>query len=266
MNDRTEIGKITLFRRILHLAETTAVGVLCIIFLSGCMAHKNKITISLNFPRHPGDSIFISRLSAGGTALIAALVPDEQGHARVTLEAIAPAFYMVSNAVDKCVTLVIHPGETVTLNGSLSSPATLVVEGSTDSRLLVDLNNHLAANVARLDSLARMYRDSTTEGNNLPLLASLDSAALTIVSDQQDYNRKFIKDYPSSLVSIMALYQPLTANKPVLDIFTDYSSFARVDSFLYPLFQSLEPVQLLHAEVVKAKEYFSQKITNDKHE
>lgn len=266
MNGRIEIWKMIIHKGILHLVETTSVVVLWIIFLSGCMTHENEISISLNFPRHPGDSIFISRLSANGSALIAVFVPDERGHARVTREAIAPAFYMVSNAGGKCVTLVIHPGEMVTLNGSLSSPATLVVEGSTDSRLLVDLNNHLAANVARLDSLARMYRDSTTEGNNLPLLASLDSAALTIVNNQQDYNRKFIKDYPSSLVSIMALYQPLTANKPVLDIFTDYSYFARVDSFLYPLFQSLEPVQLLHAEVVKAKEYFSQKITNDKHE
>lgn len=228
------------------------------LFLSGCGSHPGKFSLSVHSPDFPGDTLVLSRMTTSEIVPFDSLVLDKDGRVRRKYVVDVPGFYLLTQRNSLFLSLILHPGEHVLLTGSLAFPATLQIEGSEDSRLLLELNNRLWNSMTQLDSLARIYADSTRGVNNPAYLWQLDSVARQIEKKQRDYNRSFIRKNPGSLASIVALYQVLTMSRPVLDITDDVHYFNLVDSLLYPIYPTVEAVKVLHAEVMKAKDFRQQ--------
>jgi thiol-disulfide isomerase/thioredoxin len=198
--------------------------------------------------------------------LVDTLSTDEEGYFKERFDIETSGFYLIQAGSGDFITLILHPGDKVKITGNLSDIRnTFQIEGSEDSRHLFSLNVKLTESKRKLDSIQQVFNDSIESTMLNELVVQLDSAALNIFEQQKAYNKAFIESHPGSMASLVALYQTLTNNRPLLDIVTDFPLFQAVDSLLYKQFPETEPARLLHAEVIKASDFIRQeKIMEEK--
>ncbi|RLD30778.1 MAG: hypothetical protein DRI73_09920, partial [Bacteroidetes bacterium] len=75
-----------------------------------------------------------------------------------------------------------------------------------------------------------------------------------IVKEMRDYTISFIEENPSSLASLMALYQQLAPRQYILSPEKDLEYYQLVDSTLYSLYPESDPVKTLHSHVADLNE------------
>ncbi len=141
-------------------------------------------------------------------------------------------FYIVRVDRNNFVTLLIEPGENIKLTGEAEDlPLTYEVKGSEGSELLSKLNKRLHTNLAKVDSLADLYRESRYEPNFDQIHHELNKAYTDIFIDHREFVKQFIKDNPYSLASIIALYQYF-GNRVVLNKNEDFEYFEKLSKTL----------------------------------
>ena len=141
-------------------------------------------------------------------------------------------FYIVRVDRNNSVTLLIEPGENIKLTGEANNlPLTYEVEGSEGSALLSKLNKRLHTNLAKVDSLADLYRESRYEADFDQIHHELNKAYTKIFEDHREFVKQFIKDNSHSLASIIALYQYF-GNRVVLSKNDDFEYFEKLSKTL----------------------------------
>ncbi len=109
---------------------------------------------------------------------------------------------------DSYLTLVVEPGEEIMIRGDAQDlQGNHQINGSEGSELLSGFNSILARNHQRVDSLARILRGSKYQDNFMTLRLGIESAYRDILDEQRNEARKFIRENPRSLASIIVLYQ-----------------------------------------------------------
>ncbi len=146
-------------------------------------------------------------------------------------------YYVLRVDPNNFITLVIEPGEEISIAGDASELAkTVTIEGSPGSSLLAGLNRRLMENYRKVDSLAELFRESQYSQDFVQVRELIDSAYHEVFTEQQDYVKKFIRKNSSSLASIIALYQYF-GNQLILnenEHFEYFELLSRTLSEIYP--------------------------------
>jgi thiol-disulfide isomerase/thioredoxin len=220
-----------------------------IIIFGGCKNNSVRISGTLTDPEK-GGYIFLDELKANNLTTVDSVIISNDGTFKFELNIKNPAFYLIKISDNNFLTMLVAPGEKMTLNAkydSLNYP--IAVSGSKGTELLVEYNLYLKKTIDKLSGLNTIYMQNT-ENPQLPkIIESLDSLAKLYLDDINLYTKNHIDNNISSLVTLVALYQQVAPNVYVLNPSEDMKYFIKVDSSLFNLFPDYEPVAMLHSQV-----------------
>jgi len=146
--------------------------------------------------------------------------------------------------------MLVQPGEKITLkvhSDSLNNPLSL--KGSKGTELMAEYNKTLRVTIKKLTGLNKIYVQNQDKPELPKVIESLDSLAQVYLSEINTYTKKYIDDNIKSLVSLVALYQQVAPSVYVLNPAKDLKYYIKVDSSMFSLYPSYEPVISLHDQV-----------------
>jgi thiol-disulfide isomerase/thioredoxin len=214
----------------------------------GCKDDFVRITGTITSPA-AGTYIYLDELKSDELKSVDSVKITADGKFDFKKEVKHPSFYLLKSTENNFLTLLIEPGEKITLeahNDSLSNPVSIT--GSKGSELMVEYNKQLRRTINKLTGLNKIYMENS-EMPESEIVESLDSLAQIYLNEINTYTKKYIDDNITSLVSLVALYQQVAPGVYVLNASKDINYFTRVDSSMYRLYPDYEPVVTLHAQV-----------------
>jgi peroxiredoxin len=228
--------------------------ILLVFILVGCNA-QNGFELSGTIENGKGRIIYLDMLGVSSLIPVDSIILSDDESFRFKNELTIPTFFLLRESQRNFITLLINPGEKVTVTADMDNLGdSYVIEGSDDSKLIQDYNLYLKQNLEKLQALNKIYTDSLNSPNIAAITSDLDERSNRILEDQRDYTIRYISENSRSLVSLLALYQQVSPRNYVLNPTEDIQYFEMVDSILYELFPESEPVQALHAQVMELKQ------------
>lgn len=218
--------------------------------VQACSSDSNEFSIKGTFQNANQEKVQLKELKTSGIEKLDSTQLDKDGNFEFTGYTNVPKFFVVQTGSNKTITLLVKPGNKIKLTADLSSfNSSYDIKGSEDSREIMALRRKLEANIARLDSLGKIYKENPEGKNPGELRTQLNKASQEIVKDQRTYTKKFIDRNLNSLASLMALYQQIGPRNYVLNPREDFEYYQKVDSSLMSLYPNSEPVKSLHSQV-----------------
>jgi peroxiredoxin len=232
-------------------AKTTIIFSLIFLIFS-CNPDRNNFRVSGNLTGKEGTRVFLKEMTVTDLVPVDSAELDENANFSLGGHADLTGFYAFYSSADDYVTLLIGPGDKITINGDVNRlPGTYKVEGSDDSRSVRDLSIELNRTILRIQDLSRIFNDSVNSPNLDSIKAGLDRSYKEIVNSQREFTFNFIRENINSLASLMALYQQIGPHHFVLDPARDYNWYKMVDSSLTLHYPGSESVKELHRQVVE---------------
>lgn len=220
-----------------------------IILFTGCKNNSVQISGTLTNPVK-GTYVFLDELKANNLATVDSVIISDNGTFDFKIDLKNPAFYLIKVSDENFLTMLIEPGEKVSVKAkydSLNFPGT--VTGSKGTELMAEYNVNLRKTINKLTGLNNIYMQNA-ENPQLPkIIESLDSLANIYLSEINVYTKDYIDQNISSLVCLIALYQQVAPNVYVLNPTEDMNYFMKVDSSLFSMYPEYEPVTMLHSQV-----------------
>jgi peroxiredoxin len=220
-----------------------------IIFIAGCKNESVRISGTLTNPLK-GNYIYLDELLSNEMKSVDSVKMSENGTFTFKREIKSPAFYVLKIDDRNFLTMLLSPGEKMTISSnydSLNYPVS--VTGSRGTEQMTEYNNKLRSTISKLTSLSNIYRQNVNSPNLPAVIQSLDSIAQTYLNEINSYTKSYIDKNLTSLVSLIALYQQVAPNVYVLNPSKDYKYYLKVDSSLTSLYPDYEPVTSLHEQV-----------------
>ncbi len=145
--------------------------------------------------------------------------------------------------------LIIDSADVIELSGNYKDLLnTYDVQGSADSRLIRQLERHLAQTKKKLDSLAGIYTRLTDEGKT-DSAQIIDSLIQTVLKEQKRFSSGFVFNHYNNLAALPALSQVYVPGKGIFDPNEDSQLYFMVDSALGRLYPRNMHVLKLHSFV-----------------
>jgi len=166
------------------------------------------------------------------------------------LEIKGPSFYLLKKNENNFLTMLLEPGDNIKIeaqNDSLNYPVS--VTGSKGTESMAEYNKNLRITISKLMGLNAIYKQKLDSPDLPSVIQSLDSLAQVYLQEINDYTKKYIDENLTSLVSLVALYQPVAPGEYILHPEKDIEYFIKVDSSLSILYPDYEPVKSLHEQV-----------------
>ncbi|MCX6258650.1 MAG: TlpA disulfide reductase family protein [Bacteroidia bacterium] len=230
--------------------------ILLLVTIAACSSKKKdpgNFLIEGNLVNSHGNMISLNDISSGRPITIDSVRIDEKGNFYLQGKTLIPAIYILHLAKDNFAYLLIEPREEMKIKSDARNiQKFLSSEGSKGTQLVTELWQKLGKVQERLDSLKMIYEKSTNEPDFQSVINNLNEKSRSIVSEHQEYLKKFIRANTSSLASIIALYQPIGRDR-FLDIRDNYIYYRLVDSVLVSRYPNSTPVKALHLEVENQK-------------
>lgn len=216
-------------------------------FLISCN-NSNQFEISGKIENADGKKLTFSELLVSGTKEIKTITLDDEGNFRFKSETDIPRFYHLSVSKSNFITLLIEPGENITVNANSKNLSTANIMGSESSVLVQRLNNQLTNTKHKLDSIKK-YADSIKDSDQLNKeLEEINNNYAQIVDQQRDSSIAFIINNMSNLASIVALYQKYDDNNYVLYKNRDIQYIKIVSEALEKKYSNSDHVKALIAD------------------
>lgn len=222
-----------------------------IILFAGCKNNSVQISGTLSNPVK-GAYVFLDELKANNLTTVDSVVISDKGTFDFKMDINNPAFYLVKISDENFLTMLVEPGEKVTLEAkydSLNFP--VKVTGSKGTELMAEYNLTLKKTISKLTGLNDIYMQNAENAELPKIIESLDSLAKIYLTDINAYTKNYIDQNLSSLVCLVALYQQVAPNVYVLNPSEDMKYFIKVDSSLNSMYPDYEPVKMLHSQVAE---------------
>ena len=177
---------------------------------------------------------------------------DQEGHFLIDFDAEKTAFYVFRAGGTGYITLLIEPGQKITLKGNYGQSDRYSISGSEDSEALMELS---AVHKRTLDELGKIVSSIREAGDldNFPeTKIGLDQKFDSICNSFQRYSRDFIEENHESLSMLIALYNLYGQGLPVFDPIENFQTYLFVDSLLQVHYPDFEAALLLHTQVLEA--------------
>jgi thiol-disulfide isomerase/thioredoxin len=236
---------------------------LIITLLTGCKSNSFQISGKIVNPVK-GEYLFFDELQSSSLKTIDSVKLDSDGGFYFKGEIDIPKFYLVRLSETNFLTMLIEPGEKISINAnadSLNIP--ISVSGSEGTQLMTDYNIKLKETIGKLGKLNNIYAQFVDRPELPNVIEKLDSTAQVIIKDMNIYTKKYISDNLTSMVSLVALYQQIAPGVYVLNAVKDINYYTKVDSSLTALYPESETVQALHEQVKELLASTSEEIILD---
>jgi peroxiredoxin len=221
------------------------------IVLVGAACKNNSVRISGTIIDPAVDSyIYLDELKANGLKPVDSMKVSSDGAFKFKKEVTQPSFYLLKSNNSNFLTMLLEPGENVTLKvqrDSLNEPVS--ISGSKGTELMAEYNRNLQATIKKMTGLHNIYEQNSDKPDLPKLIESLDSLANVYLNDINAYTKKYIDDNITSLVSLVALYQQVAPSVYVMNPAKDMRYFLKVDSSMFSLYPNYDPVVSLHEQV-----------------
>lgn len=198
-----------MFRKFLVFILTAASVLSC--------GRKDSAVVSGTVDNANDKKMVISRVEIGRVVPLDTSAVKRSGIFRFRIPATQPEYYQVGWSETDFVTLIIHPGDKVSLRFSgerLSSDYS--VEGSGESALIIELEKRLAETRTSLSGLISVYDSLAAIPGKAAAADSVDNLITDVIGKQRNYSIDFILNNMNSMVAILALYQKLNDDTYVL--------------------------------------------------
>jgi len=220
-----------------------------ILVFSGCKNNIVKISGTIINPVN-GGFIFLDELKSNELKPVDSIRVSADGTFNFKRELKQPSFYLLKRTDNNFLTLLVEPGEKITLKAysdSLNYP--IYMNGSKGSESMAEYNKTLRITIKKLTDLNIIYRQNVDKPELPKVIESLDSLANVYLNEINTYTKKYINDNLTSLVSLIALYQQVAPGVNVMNPTNDLKYFIKVDSSMYSQYPYYEPVTSLHEQV-----------------
>jgi thiol-disulfide isomerase/thioredoxin len=238
--------------------------ILLIIWLfQGCKSISgDKVSVHGTFINLPKSWLYIYQVLPASQPLIDSVSTDASGNFSISFPVKKAGFYLLKRNAENEITLIIAPGEDITLTGNGNSLRnTYTVEGSKDSKLYSEYNQFTAINLTKVDSLSRIFVESQANPGFIHIKKQLDSIYLGIFNNQKDKVVLFVNNHPNSLTSLLVISSNFGPN-PLLSEQSHPELFLKLDSALFRAYPENSLVNTFHlrmldfkAEMADAKEH-----------
>ncbi len=213
----------------------------------------NEFTLRGNLDTEEKITLTIEELTTSDLIVLDSITTDNYGNFNIKKEIDEAGFYILRISRDNFITLLVEPGEKIHLTGKADYlPTSYQVKGSEGSALLADLNQRLHTNMAKVDSLADLYRESVYEPNFEQIKHELNIDYTKIFEEHKNYVKQFIENNPKSLASLIALYQYF-GNKSVLQENENFEYFESLSESLANVYPTNKHVVDLKKRVSEIK-------------
>ncbi len=230
---------------------------LILMLFASCSGRNGNFSVTCQVTE-PGDgsgTMYLSRRTLSGSEAVDSALADKSGVFRLEGYTEKPDFFILYVKPQQYINLIIHPGDRINVIAQSSSfDYRYIVEGSKDSRLVQELVAKQAGTLQKITEISTVYENSIGSPGFDSIKARIDRQYDSIVSDHYSYSVDMITNNPSSLASLMALYQQLGRNIPVFDYKEDLAYYELVDSALSGLYPSSEAVRDLNRKVNEIRE------------
>jgi thiol-disulfide isomerase/thioredoxin len=219
-----------------------------LIAVTGCKDNSVQISGTLSGPAK-GAYLYLDELKGNDLLTVDSVQLGEDGKFTFKREIGIPTFYLLKTNNLNFFTILSEPGEKLKLTAIFDSLNNSTVKGSEGTEKMIEYNKALKSTVNKISALSTIY-DQNSDSPDLPkVMNTLDSMAQSYLSEINTYTKKYIDENSKSLVSLVALYQQVAPQVYVLNPLKDMSYFRKVDSTLFSLYPTSEPVKALHDQV-----------------
>ena len=234
-----------------------------LLFLFACDS-SNKFVIKGIIEDGNERKVTLSELLVNGTEEIDTININSDGSFVLKATTDISRFYHLSVSKNNFLTLLIEPGEKITIKASSKNLSNAQIEGSKGSLLVQDINNQLAKTKQKLDSLTNQANLISDSKDYSQKLTELNSRYAKIVNQQRDSSIAFIIRNLNSLASIVALYQKYDDENYVLYKNRDLQYIKIVSEKLEKKHPESQHVKALLADKDNLLKRYNQVVANSK--
>lgn len=225
-----------------------------VLFLCGCNSFSgDKVMISGSFSNLKEAQIYIYQLLPLSHPLIDSVKADRSGNFSIAIPVKKAGFYLLKVSEGNEITLVLSPGDTVSLRADANSlKKSYSVEGSKDSKLYFAYCKFTQSNLEKVDSLSRLFAEGRTKPDFAIVKQKLDSAYSGIYENQKQKVISFVNTNLNSLASLLVISEDFGPN-PLLSEKTHPDLFLKLDSALFHLYPENSFVNKFHVRMINFK-------------
>jgi len=215
---------------------------------------NNKFSVKGNISGAEGRLLHLQQIKPGFLVPVDSVVAGSDGSFSFEAKIKMPAYYMLSLSKQNFVTLLAKPGEKINiLTKSDTLSADPEITGSEGTAVLLDFQKKHETLIKHLSRLTKIYNDSINS-RFLPLIMdSLDRRAASLVSDFQDYSKKYLDENIKTMAAIYLLNQQSVPGKALFDPIKEPDLYYRVDSALFAKYPESDLVIDLHNYVSRLR-------------
>lgn len=202
-------------------------------------------TISGKITNAGGKFLYLDELRVASSVPVDSVELKKDGSFKFNGKINYPNFYLLRLNEKNFVTLLVDTTEKISVYGDAANfSRDYIVEGSTGSILVQELNSHLTRTKHKLDSIQsrinafRAWKDYNTQR------IKWEQELIDIRQNQINYSTDFVQKHPFSLSSVLALYQKFDDSNYVVQ---DLQSLKVAASALNAIFPKSEHVKALYA-------------------
>jgi len=238
---------------------------LAIWFFQGCNSITgDKVSVHGTFTNLPSTKLYLYQILPASKPLIDSVNTDASGNFNISFPVSKAGFYALKRNAENEITLVVAPGEDITLTGNGNSLRNnYMVEGSKDSKLYSEYNKFTAANLNKVDSLSRIFAERQADPDFLNVKKLLDSTYLGIFNDQKEKVVSFINNHPNSLASLLVISNNFGPNQ-LLSEQSHPELFLKLDSTLFASYPENSLVNTFHLRMLDFKAEMADAREHDK--
>ncbi len=209
-----------------------------------CKKHEGFV-IKGKITNAEGKYIYLEELKVSSSLPVDSAKLGKDGQFEFEGKISYPNFYLLSLDRNNFITLLVDTTESISVAGDASNFARdYVVQGSSGSILVQNLNNTLAKTKHRIDSIRNQVNAFQLRDDYSEKRAKWNMEIAQIKQEQVRYSTDFIQKHPFSLASVLALYQKFDDSNYIVQ---DLHSLKVAASALNSFFPKSEHVKALYA-------------------
>ena len=210
----------------------------------GCKK-QNGFVIDGKITNAQGKYLYLEELKVSSSIPVDSVELGKDGSFKFKGKIDYPNFYLLSLNRNNFVTLLVDTTEKISVFGDAANfSRDYVVQGSPGSLLVQELNNMLAKNKHKLDSIRNNVNAFRLHDDYSVQRIKWDQEMADIKQSQIRYSTNFIQKHPFSLACVLALYQKFDDSNYVVQ---DLQSLKVAASALNSFFPKSEHVKALYA-------------------
>lgn len=214
------------------------------VLVIGCKK-QNGFVIDGKITNAQGKYLYLEELKVSSSIPVDSVELGKDGSFKFKGKIDYPNFYLLSLNRNNFVTLLVDTTEKISVFGDAANfSRDYIVQGSPGSLLVQELNNMLAKNKHKLDSIRNNVNAFRLHDDYSVQRIKWDQEMTDIKQSQIRYSTNFIQKHPFSLACVLALYQKFDDSNYVVQ---DLQSLKVAASALNSFFPKSEHVKALYA-------------------